>query len=182
MTTTVLGTSANASAIPELARERINRYIEDLIALEAAGAAGLKDMAADATDPQDAAMFQEHMVLTESQKHRLEVRIAELGGTPNRLKDAMNTIGIAATNLLHLGKDNQDKATRNLIEAFAIENSEIASYESLYGAASAVGDTQTAQLAKEIQAEEEAAAKKIFARITPLAAIAIQVGITEGRN
>ena len=31
-------------------------------------------------------------------------------------------------------------------------------------------------------AEEEAAAKKIFVRITPLAAIAIQVGITEGRN
>ena len=119
---------------------------------------------------------------TESQKQRLEARLTQLGGTSNKLKDVLNKIGIAATDLLHAGKDSEDKATRNLIQAYAIENTEVATYESLYAAAVAVGDTQTAALAKEIQAEEEAAAKKIFARIAPLAAVAIRVGIAEGRN
>jgi ferritin-like metal-binding protein YciE len=69
-----------------------------------------------------------------------------------------------------------------LVQAYAVESTEIATYESLYAAASAVGDTKTAALAKEIQAEEEATAKRLFARIAPVAALAIQVGVSEGRN
>ncbi len=182
MTTTVIENPVNAAELPELIRERINRYLDDAIALEAAGVTGLKDMVEEATQPEDAALFQEHLNQTESQKRRLEVRLAELGGTSNKLKDVMNKIGMAATDLLHVGKDSEDKATRNLIQAYAVENTEIATYESLYAAANAVGDTKTAMLAKEIQAEEEAAAKKIFARIAPLAAVAIRVGVAEGRH
>ncbi|MBC8139703.1 MAG: DUF892 family protein [Fibrella sp.] len=182
MTTTVIDTPVNAEAIPELARERINRYLDDAIALEALGVTSLKDMVEEATQPEDAALLQEHLTQTESQKRRLEVRLAELGGTSNKLKDIMNKIGAAATDLLSAGKDAEDKATRNLIQAYAVENTEVATYESLYAAANAVGDTKTAMLAKEIQAEEEAAAKKIFARISPLASVAIRVGIAEGRN
>lgn len=157
--------------------DRINRYIDDAIALEAGGIVGLKDMIADATDPIDAALFQEHLSQTESQKMRLEARLHALGGTSNKLKDVMNKIGIAATDLLHLGKDAGDKATRNLIEAYSIENLEVASYESLYAAATEVGDMETAALAKAIQAEEEAAAKKIFARIAPNARMAVVKGV-----
>ena len=175
-------TTATVAAIPELARQRINRYIEDLIALEASGVTGMKDMIEEATDPQDIALFTQHLAETETQKRRLEVRLAELGGVPNRLKDIVNKIGIAASDLLSVGKDAEDKATRNVIQAFTVENAEIGAYESLIAAASAVGDTQTAALAKEIQAEEKAAAQKLFARIAPLAATAIVIGISEGRD
>ena len=174
--------SIGTTTIPELARERINRYIDDLIALEASGVTGLKDMIEEATDPADAALFREHLVETESQKMRLEARLTALGGTSNKLKDLMNKIGMAATDLLSAGKDAEDKATRNVIQAYTIENAEIAAYESLIAAATAVGDTETAALAKTIQDEEKAAAAKLFARITPLAAISIRVGISEGRH
>jgi ferritin-like metal-binding protein YciE len=107
-------------------RERIGRYIEDAIAFEAAGITGLKDMVTEATDPQDAAMFQQHLTETERQKERLEARLAQLGEHPNKLKDIMNKIGVAATDLLHGGKDSGDKATRNLIQAYGIEATEIA--------------------------------------------------------
>ena len=106
--------------------DRINRYLDDAIALEASGITGLKDMASEATDPQDAALFQQHLAETEGQKARLEARLHELGGTSNKLKDIMNKIGIAATELLHVGKDAGDKATRNVIEAYSIENLEVA--------------------------------------------------------
>ena len=95
------------------------------------------------------------------------------GGHHNALKDAVNKLGVAATSLLHAGKDAGDKATRNMVEAYTIENMEIAMYESLINAASEAGDSETEALAKEIQAEEKATAEKIFPRIAPLARIAV---------
>lgn len=161
-------------------QDRIARYLDDSIALEAAGITGLKDMISEATDPQDAAMFQEHLTQTEGQKARLEARLKALGGehSHNVLKDIANKIGIAATDLLHGGKDAGDKATRNLIQAYAIENLEVATYESLIAAATAAGDPETAALAKQIQSEEEAAAKKIFPRISILAKEAVAMGVS----
>lgn len=158
-------------------QDRIARYIDDAIALEAASITGLKDFISDATDPQDAALFQEHLTETERQKSRLEARLSALGGTHSGLKDVINKIGSAATGLLHGAKDAGDKATRNVIEAYAIENAEVATYESLAAAATEAGDTETAALAKEIQAEEEAAAKKLFPRIAPLAQRAVREGV-----
>jgi ferritin-like metal-binding protein YciE len=158
-------------------QDRIARYLDDAIALEASGITGLKDMISEATDPQDAAMFQLHLTETERQKERLEARLAALGGTSNKLKDVLNKIGIAATDLLHGGKDPGDKATRNLIQAYAIENLEVATYESLIAAATQVGDTETAALAREIQAEEKATANKLFPRIAPMAQRAVVEGV-----
>ncbi len=158
-------------------QDRIARYIDDAIAVEASSVTGLKDMISEATDPQDAALFQQHLAETERQKDRLEARLKALGGTHGGLKDLVNKIGMAATDLLHGGKDAGDKATRNVIQAYTIENLEIAMYESLAAAATEAGDTETAALAKEIQAEEEAAAKKLFPRIQPLATKAVREGV-----
>jgi len=156
--------------------ERISRYLEDAIALEASLVTGLKEMMEAATDPEDAMLFQQHLAETERQKERLETVLHARGEHTNRLKDLMNKIGVSATSFLHLGKDSGDKATRNLIEAYAIENLEIAMYESLYAAASEVGDTEVAGLAKEIQAEEQATAHKILPRIAPNARNAVRNG------
>ena len=158
-------------------QDRIARYIDDAIALEASGITGLKDMISEATDPQDAAMFQQHLTETERQKDRLEARLKALGGTHSGIKDVMNKIGMAATDLLHGGKDAGDKATRNLIQAYAVENLEVAMYESLFAAATEAGDAETATLAKEIQAEEEKTAKLLFPRISPLARKAVIEGV-----
>ena len=46
-------------------------------------------------------------------------------------------------------------------------------YESLANAADEAGDTETAALAREIQSEEEATAKKIFPRIGAMARVAV---------
>jgi ferritin-like metal-binding protein YciE len=158
-------------------QERIHRYIEDAVALESSSITGLKDMISEATDPVDAALFQEHLAETELQKERLEAILHARGEHTNRLKDIMNKIGVAATDLLHVGKDAGDKATRNMLQAYSIENLEVATYESLYAAATEAGDTEVATLAKEIQAQEEAAAKKIFPRIAPLARAAVINGV-----
>ncbi len=158
-------------------QDRIARYIDDAIAIEASQVTGLKDMISEANDPQDAALFQQHLTQTERQKERLEARLHALGGSSNKIKDFINKIGVAATDVLHGGKDAGDKATRNIIQAYAMKNLEIAMYESLAAAATEAGDTETATLAKEIQAEEEATAKKLFPRISPLAKQAVITGV-----
>jgi len=157
-------------------RERIGRYLEDAIAVESSAITGLKDMMSEATDQQDTMLYQQHLAETERQKERLEAVLHARGQHTNKLKDVMNKIGLAATDLLHAGKDPGDRATRNLIQAYTIENLEVAMYESLYAAATAAGDVEVATLAKEIQAEEKATAQKIFPRIAPMARTAVMAG------
>ena len=84
--------------------DRIVRYLDDAIAVEQGNITGLKDMAAEASDPIDKALFEEHLAQTETQSGRLDLRLQALGGHHNAVKDVVNKLGIAATNLLHLGK------------------------------------------------------------------------------
>ena len=75
----------NNAVVNDDARERIMRYLDDAISVEAAAVTGLKDMISEATDPQDAMLFQQHLAETESQKQRLEARLHALGGGSNKL-------------------------------------------------------------------------------------------------
>lgn len=156
-------------------KERIGVYIDDAIALEAASITALKDMSEDAVSADDAELFREHLAQTEQQKMLLEQRLREFGREAERniLKDLFNKAGAMATDLLHASKNHHDKATRNLMQAYAIENLEVAVYEALYAAADEAGDHQTARLARSIQDEEKAAAEKIWSRIANSARSAV---------
>ncbi len=57
--------------------------------------------------------------------------------------------------------------------AYAVENAEIAMYESLAVAAHAIGDTETEQLARSIQQQEKQTAEKVWIQIAPAAKISI---------
>lgn len=156
-------------------KERISVYIDDAIALEAASITALKDMIEDAVSADDTELFREHLIETERQKERLEERLRFFGREAERniLKDLLNKAGAMATDLLHAAKNHHDKATRNLMQAYAIENLEVAVYEALYAAADEAGDQETARLARSIQDEEKAAADKIWSRIAYSARTAV---------
>jgi ferritin-like metal-binding protein YciE len=151
----------------ETPQDKIKRYIDDAIALESASITALNDMATDAVTGDERALYQEHATVSESQKERLEARLMALGGESARhvLKDVLNSIGAAATDLLHASKNDEDKATRNLLQSYAMENLEIAVYEALHAAAESARDSETAMLAREIQSEEKEAARRIFEHI-----------------
>ena len=121
-------------------------------------------------------MYENHLTQSERQKERLEARLLALGGEAKRnfLKDMMNSIGAVATDLLHAGKNQEEKDTRNLMQAYAMESLEIAVYESLKTAAREVNDVETATLAQEIQLEESDAARLIFARISKSATVSVE--------
>ena len=68
-----------------------------------------------------------------------------------------------------IGYDESERTTQNLIMAFSVENSEVAMYEALALAAAAAGDSETEQLARTIQKQEQETAEKIWALLPVVA-------------
>ena len=159
-------------------KARIVRYLTDAHAVEVGGVSSLKDIAAETNDSAVRAAVQDHMMQTQSQADRLEARLTALGGKPNDGKGLLNTIVGKGSDLLNVFHDKEDKQTQDVIKAYALENFEVGMYTSLQAYADAVGDTETAALAKTIIGEEQQAGAKLLALIPQVAIQA--VGKTAG--
>lgn len=158
--------------VVETPQQKLMRYLEDAIALENATASTLKDMANSSNVPEESGMFQAYFKIAEGQKKRLEERVVALGGTLKRslIKDMLSSVGAAAANLIHINKDEEEKGTRNLMQCYTMAALESAVYEALATAAETIGDCDTAQLARELQKEEQSIMQQSFGRIPVVAA------------
>lgn len=157
----------------EDARERIVRYLQDAHAAEVGIEKMLEGFLNDTNDQSIRAVFQDHIVMTRSQATRLETRLRALGDTPSSGKGFFNSMMAKVSELMHGAHDEYDSVTQNLIKAYATEHLERGMYESLYSYATAVGDNETATLAREIQAEEEQTGQKLFPLIAQYAKTAL---------
>ena len=103
--------------------------------------------------PDMQARVQQHVHETERQAQRLQECIQRLDSGSSMLKDMsgkiMGTMGALMTSM------SNDEVVKNVIGNFAFENFEIAAYRSLISAAEAAGDSETAQVCREILREEE---------------------------
>ncbi len=104
-------------------------------------------------------------------------RLEALGGSASPAKSLLAHIFSMTPKTASIGHEAEERTTQNLLIAYAVENSEVAMYESLAATAEAAGDTETASLARSIQVEEKATAEKIWALI-PAAASAALARIT----
>ena len=147
----------------------IKRYLVDAIAAERSFETQLEGFAKEGDNNAAKSLFQQHAMETKRQYERLTARLEALGGSPSTAKSFLAHVFGMTPKAASLGHEEEERVTQNLIAAFAVENSEVAMYESLINSAEAAGDTQTASLAREIQAEERATAEKVF-RLIPSAA------------
>jgi len=155
----------------ENATERVLRYLTDAHAAETGGLQSLQDLANQATDPDVRAVVTQHITVTQSQIDRLHARIGALGGKDSGGKNILNSVIAKGSNLVNAFHDTDDKQTQDVIKAYSFEHFEVGTYTSLQAYASAVGDTQTAQLAASIIQEENQAAENLF-RLIPQVAVA----------
>jgi len=161
----------------ETAIEVIKRYLEDAIAAEKSFETQLDGFATEGDNLQVRAVFAHHSVETKSQHQRLEMRLESLGGSSSAAKSFLAHLFSLAPQTAKIGHEIEERTTQNLMIAFAVENSELAMYEALATVAEAAGDIVTANLAREIQLEEKAAADKIW-KLLPLAANEAFVRVT----
>jgi ferritin-like metal-binding protein YciE len=148
----------------------IKRYLEDAIAAEKSFETQLEGFSKEGDDPAAQAAFRQHAIETKRQYERLTARLEKLGGSTSTAKSILAHIFGMSPKTAQLGHEEEERTTQNLMIAFAVENSELAMYESLINVSEAAGDAETAALAREIQSEEKATADKIW-KLIPNAAV-----------
>ena len=142
--------------------DQLVKYLEDAHALEQHVKVALDALISAAPDvPELQDPLRRHREETDEHVARLERRLEAYGEKPSKVKDAGMLFGAAGLGALtKLRKDNAGKAAR---DGYTAEHLEIAAYQLLERVASRAGDQETAQVARQNRAEEEAMARVIDA-------------------
>jgi ferritin-like metal-binding protein YciE len=156
------------------AQEVLARYLEDAIAAEKSFETQLKGFSDEAEDPTVQALFRQHAHETRQQYTMLTHRLEELGGSTSTMKSFLAHMFNFAPKIAQVGHDKYERQTQNLMMAYAVENAEVAMYESMAQAAQLASDTPTEELARQIQQQEKQTAEKVWAQVAPAARRAMQ--------
>jgi ferritin-like metal-binding protein YciE len=140
-------------------REKLEDYVEDAHAMEQSVLRSLDSMISTTDDPEIRDMLEHHKQETEEHERRLRERLDALGAGTSTAKQA----GAVGAALLKGVGDmaRTDKPAKNARDGYVTEHMEIAAYQLLERLAERAGDQQTAEVARENRADEEAMAQKI---------------------
>jgi ferritin-like metal-binding protein YciE len=174
----ILRQSAAASFQTQLSKGKntqqvISTYLEDAIAAEKSFETQLDGFSKEGEDERVQTLFAQHARETKLQYEQLTNRLEALGGSPSTFKSFMAHVFNFAPKAAQIGHDATERLTQNLMMAYAVENAEIAMYESLAEASRVAGDSETEKLAIFIQKQEKQTAEKVWAQIAPTAQKAI---------
>ena len=139
--------------------DELVKHIDEALAMEENVKRMLDGMIETMDDPQIVDLLEHHRVQTEEHSLRLRRRLEAHGATPSLVREATGILGALAKLPLDLVRG--EKAGRNARDAYATEHFEIASYQLLERIARRAGDEETAEIARENRADEEAMAKKL---------------------
>jgi ferritin-like metal-binding protein YciE len=143
-------------------RAKLIDYVQNVHALEQNVLLMLDSMILTTRDEEIVRLLKRHKEESRRQQQRLAERLKALGGGPGLLsfgKD-LAAIGVAqAKGLADLFRS--DKPVQNARDAYVTEHLEIAAYELLERLAERANDPETAAVARENRAEEEAMAQRI---------------------
>jgi ferritin-like metal-binding protein YciE len=140
-------------------QQKLVDYIEDAHAMEQNVSRMLDSMITTTDDPEITEMLRHHKGETERHEQRLRERLDALGAGTSARKQAQTI----ATALMKGAADQVrgDQAGKNARDGFTTEHMEIAAYQLLERLAERAGDAQTAEVARQNRAEDEAMAQKI---------------------
>jgi ferritin-like metal-binding protein YciE len=150
-------------------------YLEEAIAAEKSFETQLNGFAKETSDPSVRELFTSHAQETRAQYERLTARLNVLKGSPSLVKSMLAHMFAFAPKIAQTGHDAEERLTQNLMMAYAVENAEVAMYESMAEVAHTSGDAETEQMALAIQQQEKATAGKIWPHIAPAARRSISV-------
>ncbi len=143
-------------------RRKLADYVEYVHALEQNVMLQLDSLILNTGDPELAAMFSRHKEETRRQLQRLRGRREVLSKGAGFSSVRRDLAAIAAAQVKGVGDVlRADKAVQNARDAFITEHTEIAAYELLERLAQRAGDPETAAVARENRAEEQAMAARI---------------------
>lgn len=139
--------------------DQLVKHIDEAIAMEENVKRMLDGMIQTLDDPQVIDLLEHHKAETEQQSQRLRRRLEAHGASPSIVREVGGIIGALAK--LPLDMVRPEKAGRNARDCYATEYMEIASYQLLERVAKRAGDEETAEVARQNRAEEEAMARRL---------------------
>ena len=139
--------------------DQLVKHIDEAFAMEENVKRMLDSMIAALDDPQVVDLLEHHKAETEQQSQRLRRRLEAHGSSPSLVREAGGIIGALAK--MPLDMVRSEKAGRIARDGYATEHTEIASYQLLERVAVRAGDEETAEVARQNRAEEEAMARKL---------------------
>ena len=145
--------------VTEELKNQLVKHIDEALAMEQNVLRMLDSMIETTDDQEIKEQLREHKLETERQADRMQRRLEAHGASPSTVREFVG-IGEALMKSV-LDMTRGEKAGRNARDAYATEHMEIAAYQLLERVASRAGDEETAAMARESRAEEEAMAAKI---------------------
>ena len=139
--------------------QKLVDYVQDAHAMEQNVSMMLDSMMTTTDDPEITEMLRHHKEETERHEQRLAERLDAFGAGTSARKQAQTI----ATTLMKGAADQVrgDQAGKNARDGFTTEHMEIAAYQLLERLAERAGDSETAEVARQNRADEEAMAQKI---------------------
>ena len=140
-------------------QQKLVDYVEDAHAMEQNVSRMLDSMISTTDDPEITEMLSHHKQETERHEQRLRERLDALGAGTSARKQAQTI----ATALMKGAADQVrgDQAGKNARDGYTSEHMEIAAYQLLERLAVRAGDQETAEVARQNRADDEAMAQKI---------------------
>jgi ferritin-like metal-binding protein YciE len=140
-------------------QDQLTKHIDEAIAMEQDVLRMLDSMIETTEDEEIQSELRQHKLETERQSERLRERLEAHGAEPSFVREAGGVMGALMKSVVDVARS--EKAGRNARDGFATEHMEIASYHLLERIAQRAGDEETAEVARQNRAEEEAMAKKL---------------------
>jgi ferritin-like metal-binding protein YciE len=138
---------------------RLVKHIDEAIAMEENVKRMLDGMIQTTTDPQVVDLLEHHKLETEEHSLRLRRRLDAHGASTSLVREATGILGALAK--IPLDAVRGEKSARNARDAYATEHLEIAAYQLLERVAVQSADEETAEVARQNRADEEAMARKL---------------------
>lgn len=139
--------------------DQLVQHIDEAISMEEGVKRLLDGMIQTTDDTRIVELLERHKLETEQHSQRLRRRLEAHGASPSLVREATGILGALAK--LPLDLVRREKAGRNARDGYAAEHMEIASYQLLERVATRAGDEETAEVARQNRAEEEAMARAL---------------------
>src|SRR5215217_4821982 len=137
--------------------EQLVKYLTDVHALEVQALAQMR--AAPKIAGPLAGIFTAHREETERHEALIRARLEAHDASPSRIEDLLGAL--SGKGFVLFARLNPDTPGMLATHAFSYEHMELAAYDLLARVAERAGDTETAEVAKRIRAEEDAMAARI---------------------
>ena len=144
---------------PNDLQAQIIKYLTDAHSIERQALVQMKAAPGMAGDPEIAAAFEQHRTETEEHERLVDERLRALSASPSTMKDMAG----AATGMGFglFAKLQPDTPGKLVAHAFSYEHMELAAYDLLARVADRAGDTETAEVARRIEAQEATMAERV---------------------